>query len=136
MSKINMKQWVNDVIARKDVAAIPVMTHPGIELIGKTVRDAVTDGNVHFEAIKALYERYPSAASCVIMDLTVEAEAFGAEIVFPENEVPSVIGRLLTDEAAIETLAVPSLDKGRVPEYIKANRLAAEHLTDRPVLAG
>lgn len=131
-----MKQWTKDLIANNKVAAIPIMTHPGIELIGKTVRDAVTDGQVHYEAIKALYEKYPSAASCVIMDLTVEAEAFGAEVVFPENEVPSVTGRLLTDEAAIETLQVPDVNKGRVPEYLKANRLAAEHLTDRPVLAG
>ena len=131
-----MKQWAKDLIANNKVAAIPIMTHPGIELIGKTVRDVVTDGQVHYEAIKALYEKYPSAASCVIMDLTVEAEAFGAEVVFPENEVPSVTGRLLTDEAAIETLQVPDVNKGRVPEYLKANRLAAEHLTDRPVLAG
>ncbi len=131
-----MKQWAKDLIANNKVAAIPIMTHPGIELIGKTVRDAVTDGQVHYEAIKALYEKYPSAASCVIMDLTVEAEAFGAEVVFPQNEVPSVTGRLLTDEAAIETLQVPDVNKGRVPEYLKANRLAAEHLTDRPVLAG
>ena len=131
-----MKQWAKDLIANNKVAAIPIMTHPGIELIGKTVRDAVTDGQVHYEAIKALYEKYPSAASCVIMDLTVEAEAFGAEVVFPENEVPSVTGRLLTDEAAIGTLQVPDVNKGRVPEYLKANRLAAEHLTDRPVLAG
>lgn len=136
MSKFNMKQWAKDLIANNKVAAIPIMTHPGIELIGKTVRDAVTDGQVHYEAIKALYEKYPSAASCVIMDLTVEAEAFGAEVVFPENEVPSVTGRLLTDEAAIETLQVPDVNKGRVPGYLKANRLAAEHLTDRPVLAG
>lgn len=136
MSKFNMKQWAKDLIANNKVAAIPIMTHPGIELIGKTVRDAVTDGQVHYEAIKALYEKYPSAASCVIMDLTVEAEAFGAEVVFPENEVPSVTGRLLTDEAAIETLQVPDVNKGRVSEYLKANRLAAEHLTDRPVLAG
>lgn len=136
MSKFNMKQWAKDLITNNKVAAIPIMTHPGIELIGKTVRDAVTDGQVHYEAIKALYEKYPSAASCVIMDLTVEAEAFGAEVVFPENEVPSVTGRLLTDEAAIETLQVPDVNKGRVPEYLKANRLAAEHLTDRPVLAG
>lgn len=136
MSQINMRQWVENLIARKDVTAIPVMTHPGIELIGKTVRDAVTDGQVHYEAIKALYEKYPSAASCVIMDLTVEAEAFGAEVIFPEHEVPSVTGRLLTDESAIEALQVPDLTKGRVPEYIKANRLAAENLTNRPVLAG
>ncbi len=58
------------------------------------------------------------------MDLTVEAEAFGAEIVFPENEVPSVVGRLLANEEDIEKLNIPALNKGRVPQYLKANMLA------------
>lgn len=116
--------------------ALPIMTHPGIEYVGKTVREAVTDGQAHFEAIKALAERYPSAASTVIMDLTVEAEAFGAKILIPEEEIPTVTERLVSDAASVEALEVPSLEAGRVPEYLKANRLAAEHITDRPVLAG
>lgn len=136
MSKLNMKQWINEVIRKKEVTAMPIMTHPGIEMIGKTVRDAVTDGQVHANAIKALSEKYPTAAATVIMDLTVEAEAFGAEIVFPENEVPSVTGRLLADEAAIEKLEVPALNKGRIAQYLKANMLAARTITDRPVFAG
>ena len=70
------------------------------------------------------------------MDLTGEAEAFGAEIVFPENEVPSVVGRLLNDEEAIDKLEIPALNKGRVPQYLKANMLAAKAITDRPVFAG
>lgn len=132
----NMKEWVAELIRNNRVAALPIMTHPGIEVIGKTVREAVTDGQVHYEAIKALYDKYPSEAACVIMDLTVEAEAFGSEIVFPENEVPSVVGRLLKNEADIYALTVPDTAKGRVPEYLKANRLAAEHIQDKPVLAG
>ena len=131
-----MTQWITDILRGPVRVAMPIMTHPGIELTGKRVVDAVTDGQTHFEAIKAVVQTYGMAACTVIMDLTVEAEAFGAEVVFPENEVPSVTGRLLTDEAAIETLQVPDVNKGRVPEYLKANRLAAEHLTDRPVLAG
>ena len=136
MSKLNMKEWINEIIQKKEVVAIPIMTHPGIEMIGKTVRDAVTDGQVHYNAIKALSEKYPTAAATVIMDLTVEAEAFGAEIVFPENEVPSVVGRLLNDEEAIDKLEIPALNKGRVPQYLKANMLAAKAITDRPVFAG
>lgn len=132
----NMKEWVAGLIQNNRVAALPIMTHPGIEVIGKTVREAVTDGQVHYDAIKALYDKYPSEAACVIMDLTVEAEAFGSEIVFPENEVPSVVGRLLKNEADIYALNVPDTSKGRVPEYLKANRLAAEHIQDKPVLAG
>lgn len=136
MSKLNMKAWISEIIQKKEVVAMPIMTHPGIEMIGKTVRDAVTDGEVHYAAIKALCDKYPSAAATVIMDLTVEAEAFGAKIVFPENEVPSVTGRLLTDEVAIEKLEVPALNKGRIAQYLKANMLATRKITDRPVFAG
>ncbi len=133
---MNVNNWIKDVINSPVRLAIPIMTHPGIEMIGKTVLDAVTDGNVHFAAIKAVNERFPSAASTVIMDLTVEAEAFGAEIHFSEHEVPSVIGRLVSDYDSVQKLKVPEVTAGRVPQYILANRLAAENIHDKPVLSG
>lgn len=136
MNKFNMNAWKESIIANKDICAIPIMTHPGIEIIGKTVKEAVTDGGIHYEAIKALHDKYPSAASTVIMDLTVEAEAFGAEIVFQQGEVPSVIGRLLINESDIDSLIVPDIKEGRLKEYLKANLLAVNNLVDRPVLAG
>jgi len=76
---MNLKSYLSNTQKR---IAMPIMTHPGIEYIGKRVIDAVTDGNVHFEAIRAVVERYNMAACTVIMDLTVEAEAFGAKINF------------------------------------------------------
>lgn len=112
------------------------MTHPGIEIIGSSVLKAVTDGQVHADAICALNERYPADAVTAIMDLTVEAEAFGAEIAFSENEIPNVIGRLVTDYDSVAALEVPSLDKARVPEYLKANRIAASRIKDKPVYGG
>ena len=131
-----MKEWCHDVIATPERIAIPIMTHPGIELCGKTVKQAVTNGQTHAEAICKLNEVYPAAASTVIMDLTVEAECFGSEIVFAENEVPNVVGRLVHDHASIVALPVPSIQSGRMPEYLKANRLAAENITDKPVFGG
>lgn len=71
--------------------AIPIMTHPGIEAIGKKVVDAVTDGEIHYQAIRHVTETYDTKACTVIMDLTVEAEAFGCTISMPEDEVQ--IGR-------------------------------------------
>lgn len=133
--KIDMKNWIASVIASPQRVAVPIMTHSGIELLGYTVNDAVTNGEVHYQAIKVLSEKYPSEASSVIMDLTVEAEAFGAEIYFSENEVPSVVGRLVSTPEEIEKLEIPSLDTARLPEYIKANRLVAAEAT-KPVLAG
>ena len=134
--KTTMKQWIDNVISNKKTVAVPIMTHPGIEFTGNTVREACCDGQVHFEAIKALYEKYPSAAATVIMDLTVEAEAFGADIHFTENAVPAVVGHLLNNADDIKAIAVPSLKTGRVAQYLKANLLSARAITDRPVLGG
>lgn len=134
--RINMKEWVKNVINSKSITAVPIMTHPGIEIINKSVLDAVTNGNVHHESIKALAEKYPAAAATVIMDLTVEAEAFGAEIAFGQDVVPAVLGHMLNNAEDIKKLKVPALSAGRVPAYIKANLLAARSITDRPVLAG
>ena len=89
--------------------AIPIMTHPGIELIEKTVKAAVTDGQTHADAIIALSENTPSDAATVIMDLTVEAEAFGAKLHFSENDVPSVAERLLHDRNEVENLRITRL---------------------------
>ncbi len=131
-----MQQWAASLAANPRRSALPIMTHPGIEFTGRTVLEAVTDGEVHYRAVKALSERYPAAASTVIMDLTVEAEAFGAQIHFAQDEVPSVIGRLVSDAESVAKLQVPPLTAGRVPEYLKANRLAAENASSGVPLFG
>lgn len=133
---INMKEWAHNVMGNPGRIAIPIMTHPGIELCGYTVKQAVTDGQKHAEAIQKLNEIYPAAACTVIMDLTVEAEAFGAKVAFEENEVPNVIGRLVSDRTSIEALEIPSLETARVPQYLGANKLAAKCITDKPVFGG
>ena len=83
-----------------------------------------------------LTEQYPSAAACTIMDLTVEAEAFGADVAFSDEAVPAVVGHMLTDVESIYNLEVPSLSLGRIPQYLKANLLAAQAVHDRPLFSG
>ena len=133
---MNMKSWITDVICNPKRIAIPILTHPGIEMTGKTVLDAVTDGKIHTEAICALNERFPSAATTVIMDLTVEAEAFGCAVNFSEDEVPTVSYHLVSSFEEVQQLPVPSLSAGRVPQYVLANQLTAAAITGKPVLGG
>lgn len=133
---INMTQWARGLMSKHERVAIPIMTHPGIELCNYRVVDAVTNGKIHFQAVKKLYELYPSAAATVIMDLTVEAEAFGSEITFPENEVPSVIGNLVTNMEDVENLHIPDMAQGRLCEYLLVNSLSVAAIQDKPVLAG
>ncbi|MDR1097253.1 MAG: uroporphyrinogen decarboxylase family protein [Tannerella sp.] len=133
---MDTNKWISEIIQGKKRSTLPIMTHPGIEMIGCTVREAVQSGEIHARAIQELAAKYTSIASTVIMDLTVEAEAFGCKIEFPENDMPHILGRLADSAEAIEKLAIPPLSAGRIPEYIKANRLAAGTITDKPVFAG
>jgi uroporphyrinogen decarboxylase len=131
----NMKSWAREIIAAPTRHAIPVMTHPGVEFIGKSVFDVVTDGQIHFEALKAVNDHYPSAAATTVMDLTVEAEAFGAPVHFSPEEIPAVTGSVVSNREEIEALQIPDLSLKRLPEYLKASRLAARNI-DKPVFSG
>jgi len=133
---INMKSWIYQQLTNGTRISVTIMTHPGIEMIGKTVKDAVQNGEIHASAIKKLAEVYPSAATTVIMDLTLEAEAFGCQIEFQENDMPHILGRLLTSAEDIENLRVPDLNAGRMQEYLKANKLTVGMGLEKPVLAG
>ena len=121
-----MNAVISKLLERDSFPVMPIMTHPGIELIGRRVIDAVTDGQVHSDAVLALRRTYSqSVASTTIMDLSVEAQAFGADIVFEDDSVPTVTGRMLCSAQDVEAIEVPPLDKGRLPEYLKAIRLSA-----------
>ena len=132
----NMILWRDSVLASKQRLAMPIMTQPGIAQIGRTVFDAVTQSSVHGEAVRALARSYPTGAATMIMDLSVEAEAFGAKIRFSDIEVPTVTERCVFDENSIGDLSVPSLNAGRAGVYVEASRIAAGAISDRPVFAG
>lgn len=134
--KWNMEKWVTDIINSGKRTALPVMTYPGLELIHKTVMDVIKDGKAQYECINALTEKYPSAATVTIMDLSVEAEAFGSPIRFSDHEVPAVMDRIVTDEDTANSLKVPQVGDGRTNVYIEAARIASQNIEDRPVFGG
>ena len=133
---MDMKSWRQEILESSYRIAIPILTHPGIDMIGCSVREAVSDGKKHFLAIESLAKAYPAAACCTIMDLTLEAEAFGAHILFPEDDIPTVEGRLLEGTESIDSLVKPSAQAARLPQMIKACSLAAQNIKDRPVFGG
>jgi len=134
---INIENWINRQIEGNKRIAIPLMAHLGIEMTDKKVKDAVQNGVVHARAIMKLNEVYPVvAATTSIMDLTVEAEAFGCKIEFPEDDLPHILSKLVSGIDEIQNLQVPELYAGRIQQYITANRLTVENIKDKPVFAG
>ncbi|MBR4868715.1 MAG: uroporphyrinogen decarboxylase family protein [Clostridia bacterium] len=136
---MNMQQWLNEYQANPIKKAMPVLSFPGVQLLGCSVKDVVTNGVVQADCMKAIAERYPNMAAALgPMDLSVEAEAFGAQVHLCETEVPTVVGAVLDidDPDTAEQLAIPTVGSGRTGEYIKAVSLAKEKITDRPVFSG
>jgi len=71
-----------------------------------------------------------------IMDLSVEAEAFGSPLKFSANEVPAVSARIVTDLDTANALKVPKVGDARTSVYIKAAELLAKNMKDRPNFGG
>jgi uroporphyrinogen decarboxylase len=135
--EMNMHDWKRSIIEGGRVRAMPIMTYPGLELTGLGVSDVVKNGKNQSAIIEALAKRYQTAAAAVtVMDLSVEAEAFGADVVFSDQEVPTVIGAVVTDIESAIALKVPVAGEARIGEYIEGMRLAAQALTDRPIFGG
>lgn len=134
--KRNMRQWMNQMIAAEHKRALPVLSFPSVQLMGCTVRELIGSAELQAEGMRRVAERVPSAASVSLMDLSVEAEAFGAPVRLSDNEVPSVTGRVVEDEESARALKVPAVGAARTGLYVDAIRLAAREITDRPVFAG
>lgn len=131
-----MKVWFESLRKGPTRQAMPILTSPGVPMIGATIPQLVRDPQVQFRCIEALAKRYPSIAAMTVMDLSVEAEAFGSSVYVTETEVPSVVGRLVSNEEEVVELSVPGIGAGRTGVYLEAVRLAVANITDRPVFGG
>ena len=134
--KRNMTQWVDEILQAEKKQAMPVLSFPSIQKMGITVAELINDSDKQAEGMKIIADSFPTAASVSLMDLSLEAEAFGSTIRVSDDEVPTVIGSIVSEEEEAEALAIPEIGAGRTQIYIDAIEKAAKLITDRPVLAG
>lgn len=132
----NMKQWAADMIAAPAKKALPLLSFPCVQLMDISVQQLIQDSSLQAKGMELVANRVPSAAAVGFMDLSVEAEAFGASIHVSEEEVPTVVGALISEEAEADALEIPAIGTGRTGLYMEAIEKAAATITDRPVLAG
>ena len=133
---MDMKNWVSQQFGTGRKKSMPVLSFPSISLLDISVRTLVSDPEIQAKGMKMVADRCPTSASVSMMDLSVEAEAFGSEIHVSDDEVPAVIGRLVESEEDADRLAVPAVGAGRTGLYVQAIGKAVKLITDRPVFAG
>lgn len=133
---MNMYQWISDLKTAPVKKALPILSFPAIQLLGIGVKDLIMDSDLQAKGMKMVADRLDTAASVSMMDLSVEAEAFGSTIRFSDDEVPTVIGSIVSSEEEADALAVPQVGTGRTGLYISAIEKACKLITDRPIFAG
>jgi uroporphyrinogen decarboxylase len=126
-------RFVLDSVSR---VPMPIGVYAGLEITGASVKDAVTNTQHQTEAVLALHERFNTPVMLTAMDLSAEAEAFGSEIRMSEDDIPTVIGRLVTTGEEIDRLIIPSAgDKRTSVHLLTAQNLVAQ-AKGLPVLGG
>ena len=133
---MNTRKWLNELYNAERKQAMPVLSFPSVSLMGITVKELISDSSLQAKGMKLIADRVPSAASVSMMDLSVEAEAFGSTIRLSDDEVPTVVGSIVTSEDEANALRVPEVGEGRTGKYVEAISKAVQLITDRPVFAG
>lgn len=133
---MDMTAWLRELMEQPVKKAFPVLSFPSVSLLGCTVAELIADPERIAEGMVRVAERCDTAAAVSMMDLSVEAEAFGSKIHISDDEVPTVVGAIAGTPELAEALAVPEVGAGRTGRCVEAIRLAAERITDRPVFAG
>ena len=133
---MNMQAWLKEQMAADKRRAMPILSFPSIQLMGITVKDLIADSDVQAQGMYKIAQRCPTAAAVSMMDLSVEAECFGSQIRFSDDEVPTVIGSVVETPEDAEALKVPAFGAGRTALYVEAISKALKLITDRPIFAG
>ena len=133
---MQMKKWLEAQISDTKKKSMPILSFPCISLLDITVRQLVENSDLQARGMKLVAEAVDSSASVSMMDLSVEAETFGSDIVFTDDEVPTVRGSVVNSEEDAKALKVPAVGSGRTGIYIEAIEKVCKTITDRPVFAG
>lgn len=134
--KYPMSQWLQDVLTANKKQAMPILSFPGSQITGVTVGELVKNSHLMADCMCAIASRYHTGISVSLMDLSVEAEAFGSQVHFSKNEIPTIHDALITSLEDAESLVVPEVGAGRTGICVEGIRLATERIKDRPVFAG
>ena len=134
--KMNMREWIENMRQAELKKPMPILSFPSVQLLKISVKELISDSSLQAEGMRLVAERTDAAAAVSLMDLSVEAECFGSTVKTSDEEVPTVVGKLVHDEEEAKALTVPSVGSARSGLYVEAIEKALTYITDRPVFAG
>ena len=133
---MNIRNLLWDAAKVGSKKAMPILSFPAAQKMDVSVETLVKSSDLQAQAMQIVANETATIAAVSLMDLSVEAEAFGAQVRFTKEEVPAITGQLVSDEDDANALEVPELSSGRAMLCVEAVRAAKQSITDKPVIAG
>ncbi len=130
-----MKAKVKKIYEQKN-KTVPILSFPSTKLLGISVNELIGSSDMQVRGMEEIAKRCCIGASLNMMDLSVEAEAFGAKIRFTDGEIPTVTEGIISNISEAVDITVPKVGDGRTAIYIDGVRKAKEAIKDIPVFCG
>ena len=126
----------NFILNQSQRIAMPIGVYAGLEMSKATVKDAISNANAQVEAVLALHNHFDTSIMLTAMDLSAEAETFGCEIRITEDEIPTVLGRRVTNRTEIEALPDPQPGDKRTQIHLDTAQQLVKQAKGCAVLGG
>lgn len=130
-----MKFKVKNMLDQKE-KTVPILSFPSVNLLGISVNELISSSDMQAKGMRAIVDRCNVGASLNMMDLSVEAEAFGATVQFYDDDIPTVEKGIIDDISEVDDIVVPEVGAGRTDIYIQGVKKAKEAITEVPVFCG
>ena len=89
------------------VPAYPILGSFTAKLVGRSIREYLTDPRVFADAQARAYEMFDPDIVVMMADLLMEAEAMGTGVAFPEDSLCQITSHVLEDKGKLQSLSVP-----------------------------
>jgi len=129
--RLSGKERVLNAIQCKPVDRVPwvpfVGSHAGA-LLGKSATEYLKSSRLIAQGAAEAVKRYRPDGIPVTFDLQIEAETFGCDVQYADENPPAVVSHPLCNGTTLDDLTVPGIDQGRIKTVLDAARtIRAQH---------
>lgn len=128
------KELILKAMNLKEVERIPWVPFAGVHaatLINENATDFLKRSDLIVNGLDEVVKRYSPDGLPLVFDLQIEAEIFGCDLNWSDDNPPAVVSHPLSDGTSnLEDLSVPTIADGRLPVIIDALKRTRERHPD------
>ncbi|MBR5113665.1 MAG: uroporphyrinogen decarboxylase family protein [Oscillospiraceae bacterium] len=130
---MNMDLWIRQTISTPNKKAMPLLSYPAVQQLFISVEQLLKSSSEMALGVRLIADRYDMPFATTYMDLSVEAEAFGAHCTYHTDDIPTITGQLVSNQEEADALVVPEVGAGRTGKVLRALQKTLVLVNDRPV---